>query len=194
MRQLVVLVGCSVFLSALAGCQKPTQTTPPADGVKVIIEDGSEFPQFLAGTWKADKGGWEITFEPDGRLSSAVIPLGRVKVKPDKKTVIPLKRGGKGIYEPGEWLAQYSPANRELVVKIVIKRFRLQMGDDVLSGNLKDVIAGQVSEDGRYWLAEWFGYPEYIVDTDIYKNYRLEEGPDEDFKGNLIFTKVEGKD
>ena len=174
MKQLMVLVGCIVFLLGFAGCQKSAKTTPPVDGVEVVVEDGSEFPEFLAGTWEADKGGWEITFEPDGRLSSAVITMGRVKVEPGKKTVIPMKKGGTGVYEPGEWLAQYSPANRELVVKIVIERYRLEMGDDVLSGNLKDIFAGKVSEDGRYWLAEWFSYPEYIVNTDVFKNHSLE--------------------
>ena len=183
MKQLIMLAGCVAILSALAGCQNANRA------VEVIIEDGGEFPQFLAGTWKADKQGWEIVFESDGRLSSAVIPLGRVRVEPGKKTVIPMKKGGKGVYEPGEWLAQYSPSSRELAVNIVIKRFRLEIGDGVLSGSLTDIIAGQVSKDGKYWDAEWFGYPEYIVDTEEFKNHQLEDH--EDFKGNLIFTKVE---
>ena len=53
--------------------------------VRIIDGDG-RFPSFIAGTWRADRGGWEIVFEPDGKISSAVVSLGRVRIRPGQVT------------------------------------------------------------------------------------------------------------
>ena len=116
MKQLLVLAGCAVFLSGLASCQKPAQTTPPVGSVEVIIEGGGEFPQFLVGIWQVDKHGWEIVFEPDGTISSAIHTIGGVGVKPGQVTT-----GGKSVFEAGKWLVKYTPESRELLVQIVLK-------------------------------------------------------------------------
>ena len=162
MKQLVVLVGCAVFLSGLAGCQRPAQTTPPVSGVEVIIEGGGEFPQFLAGTWKADKDGWEFVFERDGTISSAVIDSGMIRVTPSEKVATiatrPLKDGGKGVYELGQWAVQYSPDNRELAVEVVVEHYNLNMGSFGLEGHSTDWFVGPVSEDSQMWEAEWFTF------------------------------------
>ena len=163
MKQLVVLAGCVVVLSGLSGCRKPAQTTPPVSGVEVIIDGGGEFPEFLVGIWKADKHGWEIVFEPDGTISSVVISLGRVRIKPGQVTEVPMEPGGRGVFEAGQWTVQYSPDDRELAVEIVVDDFHIDMGSRGLKGHGSDWFVGPVSEDWQMWQVEWFTFPEYIM-------------------------------
>jgi len=79
MKRLVVLAGCAVILLGLAGCQntgggdRGVGPAPTRGDVEVIIEGGGEFPEFLVGTWKDEKRGWEFVFEPDGTISSVVM-------------------------------------------------------------------------------------------------------------------------
>ena len=112
-----------VLLMLLIGCQKSSIDTISADksGVDVIVEDGSQFPEFLVGTWKDDEHGWEFVFEPDGTISSAVIALGKFKITPGEITIVPMRMDGKSIFEPGKWLVSYDPSQRELMVQIVLK-------------------------------------------------------------------------
>ncbi|GAJ19845.1 unnamed protein product, partial [marine sediment metagenome] len=123
MKQLAILAGFAVLLSGLAGCQNANR-----GGVEVFIEGDGEFPEFLVGRWKADKHGWQFVFEPDGAISSAVISLGRVRMKPGEITTVPMKMDGKGIFEPGEWMVHYAPVGRELTVKISLKNFYVELG------------------------------------------------------------------
>ena len=39
-------------------------------GMRVAVENPLPFPAPLAGTWKADRDGWEFTLAPDGSISS----------------------------------------------------------------------------------------------------------------------------
>ena len=160
MRWLLVLAGCAV-LAALVGCHSGGGDK---SGVEVIIEGGGEFPEMLAGGWK-NRGGWEIVFARDGKISSAVVIIGKVRIEPGRTTVVPMKMGGEGTYEPGLWTVQYTPSTRELMVEIVVERINLEMGDGVLAGNLRDVFAGEVSEDYSQWRATWISFPEYVAYT-----------------------------
>ena len=169
MNKILALLSCFIFVLGLAGCQKPAQTTPPISGiapapprggVEVIIEGGGEFPQFLAGTWKTDKHGWEFVFERDGTISSAVIDSSMIRVTPSKRVATrPLKDGsGKGVYELGQWTVQYSPDNRELAVEVVVEHYSLDMVSFGLEGHSTDWFVGPVSEDSQTWEAEWFTF------------------------------------
>ncbi len=131
MKALLLLVGCMVILSGLAGCQSGGKA------VEVIIAGDGQFPSCLAGTWKADYG-WQITFEDDGDISSSVIALGAVRITPGETSVVPMKLGGEGVYEPGTWIVQYDPEDRSLNVEVVIKAFRAELGDDILEGTTID--------------------------------------------------------
>ena len=184
MKQLVVFAGCAVVLAGLVGCQNANS------GVEVIIEGGGEFPEFLVGGWKADKDGWELVFEPDGRLSSAVVSLGRVRLKPGEVTTVPMKMGGKGIYEAGEWLVHYIPAGRELMVRISLKNLYLEMGENVLEGKSTDVFAGPISQNGKVWQVEWTSFPDYVARTAKHPNFPMFEKTDYGFSKTLIFEKV----
>jgi len=83
MKRLFFLLVYIFLAAALAGCR-----SSPAykDGVEVIVDDGGQFPSFLVGTWKAKDGGWEFVFEPDGKISSAIVSIGRAKLQPGRKT------------------------------------------------------------------------------------------------------------
>ncbi len=153
MKQLAVLAGCAVLLSGLVGCQDANR------GVDVIVEGDGEFPEFLVGKWKADKGSWGFVFERDGTISSAVIDNGMIRVTPSKRVAtIPLSGGGKGVYELGQWAVQYSPDNRELAVEVVVEHFSLDMVSFGLEGHSTDWFVGPVSEDSQIWQAEWFTF------------------------------------
>jgi len=152
-----------VVVLTLAGCQNLSQNRA---NVEVLIDGDESFPAVMAGRWKDKSQGWEFVFEPDGSISSAVIyPLGKITVIPGQTTVVPMKKGGKGVYEPGKWFVQYSPKTRELAVEVVMKHFREEMGGGVLEGDIRDVFVGEVSEDYKYWRAEWISYPKYVVST-----------------------------
>lgn len=187
MKKLVLLAGFAAVLSELVGCQTTAKQTA---AIEVIIDGNGEFPQFLVGTWKADKYGWEFVFEPDGTISSAVIALGRVRMKPGQKTTIPMKKGGKGVFEPGQWLVQYIPTDRELMVKISLKNFYTELGGGVLEGKSTDIFVGTISDDGKLWYVDWIGFPVYTAHTAKYPNFDLSADPNYGVSKTLVFEKV----
>ena len=186
-RFVAVLFFClSIFL--LEGCKNQN---PPDSAVTVTIDGDGTFPDFLVGKWKANKGGWEFIFEPDGTISSAVVSIGRVTMKPGQPTTVPMKLGGTGTFEPGQWTVQYSYAQRELIVEIVIDRFHIELGDNVLRGKTRDFFVGSVSEDGQLWPVERISFPEYIADTKKNPNRKLPFDPNNNARETLLFQKVQ---
>ncbi|MHC4431058.1 MAG: hypothetical protein ACYTBS_04390 [Planctomycetota bacterium] len=187
MKWIVPLLLCGLSILSCSGC-RASADSPPA--VEVVIDGNGQFPDFLVGTWKADSGGWEIVFEPNGTISSAVVSLGRVRMKPGQVTTVPMKLGGRGVFEAGPWAVQYSPERRELVVEIAIANFRVELGDSVVKGRTLNIFAGSVSKDGRTWWANRFSFPEYVADTKKYRNYRLTVDPNNNPPEELLFQKV----
>jgi len=187
MKRLLVLSVCGLSIFLLSGCRSSAEKK---SGVDVIVEGDGQFPPFLVGRWKADKGGWEFVFEQDGTISSAVVSLGRVTMKPGQVTTTSMKLGGKGVFEPGQWTVQYSPKHRELSVEITIDRFRVELGDSVVQGQTWDFFTGSVSEDGQIWWADQFSLPEYIADTEKHPNYKLAFDPNDNPRESLIFQKL----
>jgi len=185
MKQLAVLVGCAISLLLLAGCQDGNEGNKAID---VIIKGGGKFPQFLVGRWRADNAGWEFVFEPGGTISSAVIDNGMLRVNPSERVAtIPLKDGGVGIYELGQWTVQYSPESRELSVEIVVDHFHLDMLSYGLTGQTDDLFVGRVSEDLQTWTAEWSTFPEYIALTP--EPSELPVDPNDNPIDTLVFRK-----
>jgi len=187
MKQIVPLLLCGLSVFSHSGCHGSAES-PPA--VEVVVDGDGQFPDFLVGTWKADSGGWEIVFEPNGTISSAVVSLGRVRMKPGQVTTVPMKMGGKGVFEAGPWAVQYSPDRRELLVEIAIASFRVELGDDVLKGRTLDIFTGSISADGRSWWANRFSFPEYVADTKKYRDHKLTVDPDDSPPEGLLFQKV----
>lgn len=185
MNRVLMLLCCVFFLSILTGCQSPNS------GVEVIIEDNGQFPEFLVGTWRAEgKSGWEFVFEPDGTISSAVISLGRVRIEPGHVTTVPMKMGGKSIFEPGEWMVNYSPAVRVLTVKISLKNFYAELGGGIVEGKSTDIFIGEVSEDGRTWAVDWTAFLDCVARTPEKPDFDLSTDLDYGESQTLIFEKV----
>ncbi|MHC4120123.1 MAG: hypothetical protein ACYSWO_21730 [Planctomycetota bacterium] len=187
MKQLVFPLLCGLSVLLHGGCHRSVQGRP---AVEVTIEGNGQFPEFLVGTWKADKSGWEIVFEPNGAISSAVVSLGRVRIKPGQTTTVPMKLGGKGVFEAGQWAVEYLPDRRELTVEIAIASFRVELGDGVVKGRTLDVFTGSISADGRSWWANRFSFPEYVADTKKYRDRKLIVDPNDDPPEQLLFQKV----
>jgi len=184
MKQVFQLLVPGILIILLGSCQADKKA------IEVIIDGNGQFPERLAGTWKSDNGVWEINLEPDGTISSAVISLGSVRIKPGEITTIPMRLGGQGIFKPGLWTLWYLQRQRELSVEITIDEFRTELGQDVIRGKTRDILTGPVSQDGSIWQAERFSYPEYIVDTKMYKNYNLPVDANDNPKESLLFKKV----
>ncbi len=186
MKRSVALLLCGLSACLLAGCPRPSARQP---AVEVIIEGGRQFPSELAGVWKADDG-LEIVIESDGAISSAVVGLGRVRMKPGQVTTVPMKMGGKGVFKAGPWTVQYSHERRELAVEIVIASFRVELGDSVLEGRRLDLFTGTISPDGQSWWASRVSFPEYIADTKKHRDHELSVDPNDIRPEELLFQKV----
>lgn len=183
-----LLVTYIVFLAVLAGCQSTGKE--PTD-IEVIIKGQGQFPESLAGKWLADRGYWEFVFEPDGKISSAVINMGAVKMVPGKIARFPTRYGGKGIFEPGLWTVWYAPDTRELTVEVVIKHFYQDMGEAAIEGNVTDMLTGPVSEDGKTWQADWFSFGKFVAYIPEPNEFYNVSEPE--YKGRLVFEKVEAE-
>jgi hypothetical protein len=202
MKRSIVLLGCVFFV--VVGCQEVSRNK---SGVEVIIEGGGEFPRFLAGVWEANKGNdlnyWRVVFEPDGVISSAVVPLGEVKVRPNRTTEAKGPKGEPGFFKAGNFDVYYNTQSRELAVNIKIKQFYLKRVLDwniVLKGSWEYFIVGDVSEDGKTWEGGVFSSPDITVlepdpnnpeDKSKFKETakaHIDFGDEEE--EHLIFTKV----
>ncbi len=187
MKRLRVLLVCSLIILSLAGCKSASRDE---SGVEVVVEGGDAFPAFLVGTWRAnDESGWEFTFEPDGKVSSAIINLGMVKIIPGKVTRFPTRGGGKGVFKPDLWTVWYSPEKRELGVVAVIKDFYEDLGKNAIKGNVTDMLVGPISEDGKIWEADWSSMGTYIALIPEPKEIVTDKEPQ--FRKSLVFEKVE---
>jgi hypothetical protein len=186
MKRLFFLLSGPCFC-LFVGCPPPVEDWP---AVEVIIDGGGQFPAELAGVWKADSGGWEIVLEPDGTISSVVVGFTTVRMKPGQVTTVPMKMGGKGVYEAGPWAVHYSPDRRQLTVEIAIASFRVELGENVVRGRRLDLFTGTISPDGQSWWASRFNFPEYVADTQKYRDHKLTVDPDDNPPEELLFRKV----
>lgn len=159
MKILYGLVCCLL----LAGCQGPRAALQ--NDVQVIIEGHDPFPAALAGRWKADRHGWEIVFNPDGRITSVVASLGRVEIAPGRTITVPTRGGGEGTFRPGLWTVHYEPETKQLTVRIVMDDVRVEMGDNVLEGQSTDTFSGPISATDGLWQTQWTAFTQYKVGT-----------------------------
>jgi hypothetical protein len=128
-----------------------------------MVQGGGGFPPELAGTWKANREGWELVIEPDGRIASAVISLGRVRITPGKSQTLATQAGGEGLFEPGPWTVHYDPKTNDLIVKIVVSHVRIEMAEAVLEGTGMDTFAGPISAADGVWQVQWTNFSRYLL-------------------------------
>lgn len=174
--------------TTIGGCGH-TQNKPAAP-VTVSTQDQSPFPAGLAGHWKSDRHGWEFVIEPDGRISSAVISLGRVQVYPGRTTTVATVTGEQAVFTPGPWAIDYDPATRMLVVKITMSHVRVPMGPQTLEGSSTDVFSGVVSPTMDAWQTQWTAFTDYKAQTGENKSVELSTDKTYGDAQPLLFTKV----
>jgi len=139
-------------------------------------------PADIAGTWKAQNSPWKIVLSADGTVSSAVVPMGDVEIRPNKTTRVEMKDGSFSTYRAGDCIVNYTPATRELFVSIEMKKIHVVYMDNVIDGSSTDRFVGPVSEDGKVWSADWINVFNY--------GPRFPQDPNDIFAEPLIFEKV----
>ncbi|MBN2514199.1 MAG: hypothetical protein JXB18_14770 [Sedimentisphaerales bacterium] len=167
----------------LAGCQ----IGQPKNAVKVFVNEDGKFPSFLVGRWVSNNEDWEFTFDEEGVITSAMISMGRVTIIPGQTTTVPMRMGGKGVYEPGEWTVTYTPSNHQLAVEVEMKQIRAEMGTHILEGSSRDIFVGVVSEEKNEWIADWVSIPHYTAF--VPEPHELPVDP-EDNAAEIVFKKA----
>jgi len=174
MTSKAVIGGVLVLVVVLAsGCLHPVRSGGGGDG----------FPAEAAGTWKARQSPWKIVISPDGKVSSAVVDFGEVEIRPNKTTKVEMKDDSISTYKAGDCTVEYSPATRELFVKIVLEKIRVVYLDNVIEGNSTDRFVGPVSADGKEWSADWIKVFDY--------GPRFPQDANDIYAVPLVFEKVE---
>lgn len=175
MKQLLVLAGCCVTLFGLVGCQWQLGKSFGA-GQAVLPPD-------IAGTWKAYGSSWKIVLSPDGTVSSALIPMGTIEVRPNQTTEMEMKDGSISTFKAGDCIVEYTPETRELFVSVEIEEFHIIFLDNRIDGNSIDRFIGPVSEDGKAWMTDWINVFDY--------GPRFPQGPNDIIAVPLIFERIE---
>lgn len=161
MKRVIGVSFCIVTVALAGGCRSvPAKAT---SGVDVRIEGHGEFPTALAGRWKADRDGWELVLAQDGHILSAVHSLGRATITPSHKVTFPTRGGGEGVFEPGEWTVHYAPNTRQLTIKVVLDRVRIDMAGTILEGATTDVFSGTIQPDDGVWQVQWTAFNRYTA-------------------------------
>jgi hypothetical protein len=161
MRCIAGVVVCLIVAMLPAGCR--SLSAQRRSDLSVMVEGGGRFPAELAGTWKADRDGWEMVIEPDGRISSAVISLGRVRITPGKTETLATHGGGEGVFQPGPWTVYYHPETNDLTVKIVMSHVRIEMAEAILEGGGTDTFSGPISSADGIWQVQWTYFSHYVL-------------------------------
>ena len=140
-------------------------------------------PPDIAGTWKAQDSPWKIVLSPDGTVSSAVIPMGEVEIKPNQTAKVEMKDGSFSTFKAGDCVVEYTPDTRELFVSVEMEQIHIKFVDNVIDGNSVDRFVGPVSEDGKFWMADWITVFDY--------GPRFPQEPNDISAKPLIFEKIE---
>jgi len=172
LRTAVILVLAWMLLST-CGC--PPANRPSSN--KPLL------PSDIAGAWKARQSPWKIVLAPNGTVSSAVIDMGEVEVRPNKTSKVEMKDGSFSTYRAGNCIVEYTPATRELFVSVEMKKIHVVFMDQLIDGNSTDRFVGPVSEDGKQWTAEWIKTFDY--------GPRFPQDPNEIYAEPVVFDKIE---
>jgi hypothetical protein len=171
-----LLSGClTIVVVLMAGCQ---EVEKPADPEPRLMP----LPEHVAGTWQARESDWRIVLDPNGTVGSALIPLGKVWVSPNKITKVEMKDGSFSTYEGGDCVAKYDPLKGELYVLIEVANLDIRYLDQQITGNSTDRFIGLVSEDGKKWTTDWITQFDY--------GPRFPQDENDVYGGILIFDKV----
>jgi len=140
-------------------------------------------PPDIAGTWEARETTWKIVLAPNGTVSSAVIDMGAVEVRPNKTSRVEMDDGSFSTYRAGNCIVEYTPTTRELFVSVEMKNIHVVFMDQLIDGNCIDRFVGPVSEDGKQWTAEWIKTFDY--------GPRFPQDPNDIYAEPVVFDKIE---
>ncbi|MBN2511413.1 MAG: hypothetical protein JXB18_00610 [Sedimentisphaerales bacterium] len=187
MKSLVAIISCAVIM-ALMGCHGPAKAINDPN-MQVILIGTNKLPSQFVGKWAADREGWEINIEKDGRISSIIHTIGRAPMKNGHTTTVDLVDNGKGTIRAGKWIVQYNEKTKELVVEINIEKFQFVKGQQVVQGSSQDFFIGSLSKDNQHWVAAWTSFPKYYVTTEGYNDYQLPSDEGSEDQGFIDFVK-----
>jgi len=157
--------------------------TAVVEQVQEVEEAG--FPEFLVGKWVSDKGDWKLTITEDGKISEAMIPLGRVRIKPHETTEIEAKKGEPGIWQAGDCEFYYDDKSNLISVRVKMDRIYGEMFNSVIEGTVEYFMEGEVAEDKQAWYATSFVH----LDIDVFKpDPNAPEGSEELIKTGRLNT------
>jgi hypothetical protein len=142
----------SIVCQLLVGCHTLWQ---PAQSPRTPL------PPEIAGTWQAQDNPWRVVLSPDGTVSSAVIPMCTIEVRPNQVSRTEMKDGSWSTFKAGDCTVQYSPDTRELFVTVRMDSIHVVFLDNVIEGNSTDRLIGPVSQDGKSWAADWISVFDY---------------------------------
>ena len=181
MNRLFMLIVCEILILGLAGCHKPCEVNG------VSVDSANKFPEFLVGTWKADKHDWAVVFASDGSISSVVHTLWALPISVEEGGVYleGKEPGTFALFVIGECEASYNPTTRELSSRIILDAFEINMPNTNYKGKSEDHFVGPVSEDGKTWSVEWRGYG-YLEDASPPDVNYIDANPE-----LLVFSKID---
>lgn len=143
----------------VGGCSKPAIGSKTER--QVVGQSAEAFPSFAAGTWQQRDGVWKIVVEPNGVVSSIILPLGTVVVRPNRTSELKMKDGSVSTIVGGDFVSECEPTTRELQVYIETKEIHIRFLDHRMNGNRLDSFCGPVSEDGKVWEPNWIEIFDY---------------------------------
>ncbi len=126
-----------------------------------VWQSAKTFPSFAAGTWQQKEGYWKIVIEPNGVVSSVVIPLSSAKIRPHQTTKVEMKDGSFSTFTGGDIIAECNPVTRELSVVVETREFHIRFLHNRIDGNRLDSFSGPVSQDGKIWKPGWIEIFDY---------------------------------
>ena len=196
---LVIYIGLFMFLVP-AGCQETGKTD---NQTYPVFQNKKDFARALAGTWRAEGSFWEIDFAPDGTISSAVIPLGNVRIRPNQTTEVKGWLGEPGIFQAGSCPVYLEPQSRQISIQIPIEKVYARFATASLDGTCQYFIEGEMAKNNQALFATAFT----VLKLDVIANEPnsatgqsageklgvLDTNPNqpEEAAAQLIFTRVE---
>jgi hypothetical protein len=170
MRKTILVIGCLLLvIGVVAGCgHKAVDTDKPKIKDQISksqrIEEKTEgFPQIMVGVWEAkvdEYSKWGIKFEPDGSMKKIIHSVaGPVNLEQGGVYAPSIEDPNKVMaFQMGPCNAVYDANTKMLTVTIIVDYYRMEFPQGVLEGNIKDVLAGPISEDGKTWRVKWWDY------------------------------------
>lgn len=160
MGRLIQSIILCVLLQAVIGCDDNNSYKQIQ---KRTADSGSVFPSVLNGKWKGEGTEWELVFTEDGQLSSAIIPSGRVTIRPNETTEMEGRKGEPGFFEVGDCTVEYQPDDRSVIIEINIERLYAEMAGGIIDGSYTYLINGQFKKDFKSWDAWIYSVPDLDV-------------------------------